>query len=522
MGGRLKNFLLIMFLILNDWGVAKAQVRSVSIEWEKVSAAKMYEIMLIDQNGQAQNFESSTTSWSGPLAPGQYRFKIRGKDLRGYAGPWTTEESLLVKVMPVLILTPEPNAELVGDSDIRDIDFSWTASSANSTYHFQIQDDSGNVILQKSLKENSLSLKINMGIRYKWSVQVEQDNQLSDPVLTHLTLLSTTKTKPKLKKPKNKFVREVQWEKDAYPDSVDLVVYRFDETAGEFRIFQESKSYKESTFIFPVEWPGGRYKVSAVARKEGKIVSSKDEIEFEVQSGDRSEVAEKKYYVQSFLNRTAGQFMHLNYIMSQVDYSSASLEFGSTTSFSALTGTLEAGYGGLFFLDWGYRANLGVGGILVDKKNYLLKELDVQVFKKIRLTDLSEMRAWLGIDYHELIEAHKSLVGSDASVGVNSIIGAQIGGDIWYAFSSNWGIKGNFEYTQHMIGTDRMKAGVDSGHSMRLGAFLTYNYSPETQLHMGYSFGSEVVQYKSTGSYSEGSKIEIEGKYLNLRWEMGF
>jgi hypothetical protein len=528
MGGRVKYgwvLILVQFLLPCPPGLTQT-LRQINIEWEESPSAKRYEIEFKNQKGHVQVFESSTAAWKGSLAPDQYTFRVRAKDRRGVAGPWALEEKLNVKVPIVKIQKPAVNSELVVDAaETNNIDFQWTQVMGVKNYILKIFDPNGTELYSQELKENSYQVELAVGNRYRWNVvAISELGAHSDPVEAYFNLLSTMSAKPKLEMPKNHFVRSLRWQVGTVADSVDLTLYRTNGESGNDEIISATRNFllNENEIPFLAEWPGGHYKAVIYAKKNSKIISTKDEIEFEVSAGDRTPATETRFYVEKFLDRKYGSFAHLNYIASQIDYSSTSPEFNSVAKFKAFTGNLQGGWGFLINEHWGFRLIAGLGGIIIDKKNYLFNEFQVQSFRRQRIALLSDSRFWFGLIRKTLPETSKSLVATKSQVNEISVLGLQFGGDFWYALTGTWGLKAQGQIELPFSSQSSQGGKLQKSSVQRWGGFVTYNLNANRQVHLGYTLSREFYIYNGVGNYSSPSRVDFNGTYFNFQYEVGF
>lgn len=261
---------ILLNLLITSLGFAQIS-RQIKVEWEESPSAANYEIEFKNQKGEIQIFETQTANWKGSLPTNQYTFRVRAKDRRGVAGPWAPEEKLIVKV-----------------------------SNTN-----------GAEVFNKELTAKSLELDLSVGNRYRGNVTaITSTGTSSDAVDAYFNLISTMSARPKLEVPKNQFVRALRWQVGKIADSVDITIYRVNPESGNDEIISPTQNFLQNLdeMSFLAEWPGGQYKAVIYAKKNGKIISTKDQIVFEAVNGDRTPASETQFYAEQFLGRKGRSF----------------------------------------------------------------------------------------------------------------------------------------------------------------------------------------------------------------------
>lgn len=514
---------LLFFLSLTlSLEAARAQdsARTVSIEWDPLKKANAYELELKAADGKLTSHEVFEPRWRGPLVPGKYTFRVRALDRRKVAGEWGLEESLEVKVSSVKIVKPQPDEErIVEDEKPVGIDFAWTPAKGARAYVFAVKAEGYEKRIETS--DTSVRLELPVGTVYRWSVQTQAaDGKLSDERWLNFLLLSRAAGKPVFETPSTRFVRELRWKISGVSDATEIAVHRLDAEKNEWVVQRETSATTGTRLEFSKDWPGGKYRASAWAMKNGKPISQKAEVEFEVAEGDRSPAAETKDALKEYFAKDRGRFYHMNYVASSINYKSTNAAFNTRASFAAMAGTLNLGAGYLWGENRGVRAALDLGGTSIDGTNHFQKGVELQFVQRHRLSEFMDARWWAGVARFDVPDVAKPITRSEATVTVIPILAAQLGADAWYAFSGLWGMKLQLAYAHPFSGQSALGEKLQGGSKLQLGAFATYNLAAERQLHVGLSSRAEKYLFEGTGDVQP--EISTSGTYLNLQYELGF
>lgn len=520
----------------NSVGAAEASLRTVYIEWEPIPSAAGYDIeikTLQMEKPWSRILSSKEAKLRAPLPTGQFQFRVRAKDRRGVTGPWSGFENLTVKMGTVRLLIPSENWEKVADGKESEmVHFAWTKSTAAAGYRVEIQSEDRQFVFAKVTKQTDIDVAIPPGGRFRWSVQTLTASQMNSQmtsretsdaeiVASSFSLLSQRKTRPAFAPVKNAFVREIQWKIGSYADGVMLNFHRWNSAKDTWEIFHQIET-SESFFEVPADWPGGKYRVSAWAKKNGKTISERSELEFELFNGDRSVASEAHFFLSDYLNRTSGLFLWANYILSQVHYEATAPRLNSQTQFEALTGTLSAGAEYLVWDNWGGRAIGNFGGVIIDGKNHTLYGLELDGIWRSRVADLADSRVWMGLLSYQVPQTAVSAATGASDVqtlGVQSLV---VGADLWRAWTSEWGYKFHGDFVKAISGQSGFGETLAQGQRWQVGLLATYSWTPQMQWHFGYTFKDEDYRMKAAQSGLSGAEIRIQGHYFNVEFGREF
>lgn len=374
---------------------------------------------------------------------------------------------------------------------------------------------------EQNLAQTEVTFNVSPGSKYHWSVQsIGTDGKTSDRIIWSFNLLSQAMAKPQFKMPKSTFVRELQWTKDSFVDEVEIQIFKYDIDSQSWRAFGEPQVSAGSSLTLPPEWSGGRYRFVGWSKKNGRTISQKSEIEFEIQDGDRSVLAEARFVLTDYLRRDRGLFIFSDYVISQVQYENHNPFLNSRSRFSAWAGNLNVGAEKLIVHNNGVRGFFGLGGLVIENKNYLLKSYAIEGVARFQLTDLADSRGWLGLTYQEAPDVSVSLTRSINSVKTTGVYGLSVGGESWRAFSAQWGGKVQGNFIVPFSGHNAYDEKIATTLGYQLGVLANYNFSPKYQIHFGYSFKEDLWKFKQSAGQSGQSMIKIDGSYFKVEFRM--
>lgn len=516
----MKRFLLLMSSLVLLSGSVFAEslaTRKVRIQWEPIARAVQYEVEFKNElTQQAKVFISQQSEWVGELEAGQYTFRVRSVDKRGVHSPWSQSEAMSIRLGQIQLITPNPNQEFLNAKEYESIRFSWSKAGDSYQYIFKLLNPNEKVIEEKILRDNQIELKVPAEGRFKWTVQavIERSGVRSEIASQYFTVISSTSSKPKLKRPPSPYVKHIEWTKPSQVQAVELILYRFNPKTESFELFKEPWSTSEDSFDFQSNWEGGQFKVTAVSLIDEKVASEKDEIIFEVANGDRSDQAESQYYLGQYLDRQSGFSYYGNYTVSNIDYLSSNSFVNSKTQFSGFMNSLRGG-GGYFYSDtMGLRYHGALSIFAVKQETALAIDLVADIYYRKKWSSLADSRSWIGLRYLELPYIEKSLLNQDLSYEILNASGLQVGADYWLALKGRYGIKLQATYDMQLPILNQNAYSIG-----QFGGFLTYQQEALDQWHIGVS--SQQINF-SDQRLDSVRAIELRGIYLNLQFERGF
>lgn len=520
----MKTFFLITLMISHALSAEANKIkRSVRIEWQKIEQAQNYEVEITDalEKKMTQKIVQEN-QLQFELSPGEYKFRLRGIDRRGVLGPWSPFEPLSVRVGAVKLLQPPNNWEHVNDNDYSmKINFKWSAASGADKYFFQLRTLNNNLVIEQQLKETEFSFDLPVGESYLWSVASLSGTQKSEKNERSFTILAKNYAKPKIFQPKNKFVRQLEWQLDPSADSVDFVILYLEPDKQIWITRHQEFDFSAKTFLFPLSWQGGNYRIELLAKKNQKPISEKSILEFDVLKGDRSIAAENKAIVAELFQRQKVRGYFVNYILSDISYQSKSPSLNSINSFNALTGTLSAGAEALFNQKYGARALLSLGGMLINNENFVLKKGELSALYRKQATDISDIRLFSGLFYNEFPEVHISLSSITNQIQISSVYGINIGFEYWRSLFGYYGIKLMSHYNLGIAGKSNLDGQFKSSDEFTMCVSGSYRLSSSDIYSIGYKYKAENYLLKENTS-DQNKTIKLNGHYFyfDYQWEL--
>ena len=512
------KFIILSFIFYTSFVLAQIQSqRKVFLEWDAIARAVSYEIEITNISLNQKNiYKLQSNQWIGELPVGNYEFKIRALDKRGVSGSWSPAEKLQVRLAAVKILEPKSNQEFINAPEYLEIHFQWESLRAAKEYLINIYNEKEEIVFSKKTSDTSLQHKFESNFRYKWSIEaISESGTSSEKSISYFNILSALNAKSKLHYPESPYVRSLTWTKAKEADAVSLNISYYNSSKLQFETKYVNPKFQEASFDFPAEWLGGKYKVSIASLKNNKIISESDEIEFQVAEGERSQVAETKYFVDKYLSKESGSFYHFNYILSNLNYSSESEFYNAESSFSGFMNSFNASYGEQITSQYGYRSHLTLNTLSIQSDLLLFADLLADVFYRKRLTSLSETRVWLGLRYFQAPIVLRNMNDTSLSLDTKSGTSYQLGADLWYSLKNQWGTKFQFIYENKFYTLDDLQ----SQSLIKFGGFLTHNFSSNSQAHMGLSYVKQNFVYTESDFALD---INMDAVFLNVQMEWGF
>jgi hypothetical protein len=514
----------VLILLAFQISIAQVGKRKVSLEWEKIQQAENYEIEIADKNKNRMFLKVSESELTViELSPGEYYFRIRAKDKRGIAGTWSGYELLSVKVGVVRLLEPANNKEkIVLNADTISIDFKWSPASGAEKYLLKIFSKQNSFNKELVLHDNFITVELPVGDNYKWSVQSFTGSEYSPMSESEFTILGKNYAKPKIEKPKNAFVRRIQWHTESYSDAVDVLIWKLDFEKQNWVKVYENLNQKTNQFDFPFDWQGGEYRIEVLAKKDSIPISEKEILTFSVKNGDRSIASENKAMVEELFKRQKIKSYFVNYVASQIVYGTKTPYLNSESTFSALTGAVSIGGDALFSKYYGLRGQLTFGNMSINKKQNLIKRLELETLYRSVVSDVSDSRVFFGMYYNELPETHISLSGTKNDIQISSATGLLMGFDYWQAIYGVWGAKGILTYALPITGKSGFGSNFKNGNELILGILGSYRYEKEKLFSFGYKYKSEKYQYSSAKENYQDNEITLSGHFFSFDYSWEF
>lgn len=531
----LRSWLLFFSIVFSGLTMAHAErlpLRGVTLEWDAIEGASYYDVEISDKD-KARAPKTSLTQepiWKGKLQPGFYLMRVRGKDHRKVPGDWS-------EVMEVTVQLEVPHVEKPGQqfrldskkNDEDDFNFQWKKVPGAKKYVLTLESDDKS--FQKEIETDNLEQGVTLPIGHKisWKLVAKNNKGLESeaPAEGEIEAWGPELAPPVLKKPENRFVRELNWDRGTYEKAYGLRFDRWDPVAKKWKEVESQPKYADNKFDFPAGWQGGTYRMVARSlapyRKDSKLVA----IQFPVAAGDRSPAAENRALLLESINRTKGWFFIASYLVTNMSYSGRNSDnFGG----ALLQVNLPSNFGGtgrlgLGYLSeknpWGFLGIVDVSGFIVAGQNPKYASLEGNAVYRTPSGEIGEIRQELGGFYKETPEIIAQSLNQIDRVDTISGAGVHYGAEYWWALTPKLGfqVNGHLYPTLFSVHTPNGNP-VSPTLSYQVGLLGSYRLTRSMTGLMGYAYRKDTQSYSSMNS--DKNTISITGHYLNLflEWEL--
>jgi hypothetical protein len=521
----MKSLLLFLAFFYSCWVHAQElPQRSVNMDWDPIEGASSYDIEFVAKPKFKKLFTIKKPEWKGKLKPGNYEMRIRAKDRRQVPGEWSGFEPIVVQLEKIEWLTAESHWKFDStDPDSWKVKLNWKSVPGAKSYlvNYESEDQS----IKKSIEVSTSSAEIETLVAHKYSVRVEAlgPNELRSeaPGEGSFEILGPTLTTPKLSKPENKFVRQLEWNQDSHAKTANLKISWKDEMTGRWKEMTSENIDGKSSFALPAEWPGGIYRVAlkndAPLRKTSKSVS----MEFPVQNGDRSPAAEYVSLIRESIERTRGWFAIASYLVTGLSYTGVNSDNAAGNGLKVQFPQNFGGTGrlGLGFLSenslLGFLGIIDLSGFTVKGKNPTFASSEANVVLRNELGSLGEFRQHYGVFYKEVPEIIALNTDEIASISKIASLGPHAGVEYWIAVSPKLGLQVNGHIYPNLISIKTPNGNpIATSISYQLGLLGSYRLGRRTTGLMGYAYRRDSMAYQSQSGKT--NTIDLTGHYLNL------
>ncbi len=509
-----------------------------NFEWDPMPGAKFYEVEITPQSKMKDNsgpliFKVETTSWTGKLTPGNYTMRLRSKDKRDVPGEWSESTEFNVKVDPVRTIFPNNKEEISSnETELFECEFKWIRDEFAKLYEITIKDVNGRELYKSSTEENFLKYKLPVAAKYSWSiVAFDFSNQKGKSLQNEInfTILGEELKMPMIITPETPYVRQLTWSPSEKNDVYKLKLQRKDNSSLKWKDV-EALETKDTSIEFQKKWKGGQYKLSVSAIGNLRIPSKTHTIIFPVAKGDRSAAAEARARLRQAIDRTNGWYLIGSYLVTQIQYESQNLDYGSIISTSAFGGTGRLGAGYLSSETvFGFLGIVDLSGFIIGQKNYTYPSLEGHGIMRFKSGSRGEFRGSAGLYYKEVPEIlANGKTGEVSKVTQLGAMGMHAGGEYWHSMSTKLGLQVNTRFYYPMSGKTPNGQGIIPTMSYQFGFLGSYRLNQKMTGLMGYVYRKDITNYKTTNSSDlpnggiSSNQSSIVGQYLNffLEWNL--
>jgi hypothetical protein len=402
-------------------------------------------------------------------------------------------------------------------------------------------------VVSETFSENSGKISLPVAKKYQWTVvaisKSGEEGEKQDSPGT-FTLIGKALETPEIEKPEDIWVQNLKWNKPDFTQKFDYVIQRKTED-GKWEKVEGKTDFAEQQIPFPIEYPGGNYrlgvKAEATLREPSKIAL----MPFEVSGGDRSPAAVEEAKLRHSLDKPTPWYFMASWFLSNLQYTGINPQGGYNPATGKSRNHVITPEGGTGRLGIGYihpKRNSGYLGI-IDMSGYNLKGGETVLYPSAELHYLKRyswgrnmLRPSAGIFYREFPET-RTRPGSNVLFTENlAYAGPHIGFDFWRPFTSKLGFQINARVYMGALdmGTPNGQPQEPQG-AFQLGFMGSYKIKPNITGFMGWAHREDSTRYKSTaydglnsGETSPGvngsqyQEITISGDYINFHLEWGF
>lgn len=526
--GRLAGILFILiFQVAAVNAVAEPYRRHVETEWEPIEGAKSYEIELT-LGQKTLKFKTTDPVWSGRLVPGVYGMRLRAKDARGVPGDWSPSEPFKVGLETPAPQSPKADEKIMSDQEEKTpVAFHWGTIGGAHDYVLSVKSDDGSFTKEEKLAATNLTLTLPVGHAYRWEVKgIGPDGESDEPAKASFNLYGKRLEPVKFDKPENDFVREIKWERPDHTKDYRYSLQRYDGKEKKWEKVAGDQHFEANQLNFDPQWPGGTYRITAVAQGELRPDSERSRIQFKVRSGDRSPAAEESATIRQSIDRLTGWYAIASYLVTVMDYQGVNYDrANSRLHYSAIGGTGRVG-AGFFPTSGGPFGFLGIvdySGLTIDGGGtYTYASAEGNLIYRTDVGARGELRQQAGIFYKELPETAGPSATQITETNNLKTIGPHYGVEYWYAMTPKLGFQLNLHlYPALMAMKTTNGEKIDPTISTQLGLLGSYRLQKNLTGLLGYAYRRDRTDYMAVpgqGSAKSGdvNSVQITGHYLNL------
>jgi hypothetical protein len=529
---------------------AEAYRRHVSVEWDPVEDATLYEIELAraGRPEKASSFRTKEAKWSGELELGHFSMRARTIDDRGIAGEWSAPSPVDVLPEAPRAIAPEAAAQVAvaGRDPLAteaEVLFQWSPVGGATAYRLRAQSEKGGFALDEVVTEASARRKMPVAAHYSWSVMAIAPEGLAGAKSADIAfaLLGPRLQAPRLAKPNNSFVRELRWQKREYAETARVLIERWSpkddvkngaknsrreglkESQGEgqeekrWQAVYGPESRAEEGLPFSPKWAGGRYRATLVAQAALRPDSEPEAMEFEVFSGDRSEASELRHELRKSIDHGPGWYGVATYLLGNAHYSGMDYDgqLPGTINYSGTSGTVRAGAGNFSARGpWGLLALLEASPLETAKGILEAIGAELWAIRKVSVSSRAELRARAGLFYREAIASE-----INNSYDKFAALGPCVGAEYWVAITPAWGAQASASAYQGALAARTPNGqGANSALFAEFGLLASYRLTPSlTGLAGALRREAEIHYQPADPAYSgRSNQISTNGTYLSL------
>ena len=511
--------------------------RNFEVEWEAIEGASLYEVKLARKDEPDKKptiIKTKDNHWSATIKPGNYAMQIRTFDDRGVPGDWSPATELQVKLPSVVQL--DPTSGLVinsSDDNNEEVKFKWEAVPGAEEYQVNVRTTSGSGWQkEKQLSGTSWEVKVPVGEALSWNVTaVDGKGEIGDvnALPVQFEVKGPALAKPQIKKPLNKYVRELQWAESPKAKGYSYEITYQNPRTRKWDMVESKAQYSANKLAWDISRPSGRYKLKVQAFAERRAPSKKIQLEFETRGGFKDLPSLEMGMLRDSIVRPTSYYAIGSYLLTSIKYQSVSYDENQASNFSAVGGTGRIGLGYQEAeSQWGGFGIVDLSGFEVGGQRFTFASAEAHLTHKLEFGQGGLLLVGTGLFAKELPVVRGNKDDGFTGLGKVKALGPHLGFTYWVPLSERYGVQFNGRIYESLFGSGYNGAKTNFSTSYQYGLLGSYRVAPSWMGYAGYAFRKDAASYGTvTGGASfakdgQINSVDIEGHYVNLLLEFSF
>ena len=502
--------------------VASAK-RQVHLDLQKVEGSVATEIELQNAlDGSVKIYRTESNLWQEKLDSGIYALRTRSIDDRGVAGVWSSSEQITVQLdSPIMNSITGADSFQCASPFHCEFEISWAPIDQSEDFEVQVYQG-GLLVRTETTSKSMVKLDLPSNRNYQFSIKALNKKvphlSSTSPLSKDIRFVGTSLPKPKIQKPIDDLINEVQWEASEGATQYDYEVAR-KETGAWTIIFAARASTSTSAPIDPT-WPGGRYKINVRAAADSATSSEWSEQAFYLRNTDRSPPLVESLRLKQALELPTLYYLNASYKLAYFQYSSDIYENQSHSTFSSFGSNLAIGTSFVPSAHWSANTNLGLGLLKISGQSFTPISWDLAANFRHDIRTKTQLLYGVGVFYSELpvVQAQTS---HNASVDKISVAGPRVLLQAAHIFSSRWAAHLAFSADYDLSKVGGPGGSISPTTSTQVDANAHYWINYRLLSIFGIYRKSQSVQYQSSSSTSS-NRISEDDSGLNFKFNWSF
>lgn len=510
--------------------------RNVEIDFEAIDGATQYEIQVTrkdDKGKKPLRFRTRVPKWSASIKPGVYSMQIRSFDDRGVPGSWSPPTDLQVRLPAAIPIAPEDAQTLKArDPDHQDVQFKWEAIPDAEKYVVTVKSKNSDYKAEETVTSPQWMASLPVAEDFEWNVvgidRKGEKGEISEKPYG-FELKGPPIGKPRLERPRGKYVREIKWRPPAGASDYNVELKKLNPKTKAWEPVSKQEHITDSTYPMDFRQPSGRYRIAVQAQGPRRDSSPVSEMDFSMKGGFPSQDSFDRAILRDSITRNTNFYAIASYLITDINYSGANYDNNATGHFSALGGTGRLGLGYQApDSEWGGFGIADLSGFVIKGQNFKFASLEGHVTRRLEFGQNGLLLFGTGLFMKELPIVLGTGSGDYIGTGKVREIGPHAGFVYWMPVSDHYGVQLNARLYYGLLGSSSTGGKTQGSLSYQLGALGSYRINTNWMGYAGYAYRLDQANFStSPGSQSyatsgQTNTINITGHYLNLILEYGF